>query len=298
VTCRPTAARCGPGWPGAPPSQYGIRDRAKRNTRSPARFVWALERMRDYTFSLSLSTPQLNNFLTCRYMEHVCRITRPYTDLVRIFSNWTEVSDQVLVYEHPAGVSRRTGKAQKIHCHVLIQGCLIGEEALKKRIKNMIQLSGNADWSWTKKEYSDPKKYITYMTKGIYQPKYNKGYDPEELEACRDHWVEKILPAISPESSPILKDSKETIISQWAEYVVHFEKWWKGKAHNMHIDLFKIEARKFWYNQNDHHLGPPGSQQKRFLTWIFYHYKVIGSASRGREYAEKDDDFQVFESLT
>lgn len=231
-------------------------------------------------------------------MEHVCRITRSYAELIRVFSNWTEVSDQVLVYEHPAGISRRTNKTQKEHCHVLIQGCTIGDEALKKRIKNIIQLSGNGDWSWSKANYEGKEKYITYMSKGQYQPKYNKGYDPGELEELRGKWVEPTPPA---KNEPILvkaPDNKETIIGLWAEYVVHFEKWFKGKSHNLTMMEFQREARKFWYNQSDHHLFPPGSQQKRFLTSIFYHYKVLGAASNDVVYEENLEDYTALTSLT
>jgi len=233
-------------------------------------------------------------------MDHVCRITRPYADLIRVFSNWTEVSDKVLVYEHPFGISLRTGKTQKEHCHVLIQGCTIGEEALKKRIKNIIRLSGNGDWSWSQAKYDGVEKYITYMTKGRYMPKYNKGYSEEFLENLCAKWVAPVSPAVPERSEGTGKapDNKETIIGIWAEYVVHFEKWFKSKSHNLTMMEFQREARKFWYNQSDHHLFPPGSQQKRFLTSIFYHYKVLGAALKNGTYEENLEDFTVLTSLT
>jgi hypothetical protein len=33
-------------------------------------------------------------------------------------------------------------------------------------------------------------KYITYMSKGKYDPKYFTKYTPEEIKACRDAWVD------------------------------------------------------------------------------------------------------------
>jgi len=227
-------------------------------------------------------------------MDHVCRITRSYAELVRVFSNWTEVSDQVLVYEHPPGISRHTGKMQKEHCHVLIQGCKIGEEGIKKRIKSIIRLHGNGDWCWSKSKYEGREKYITYMSKGKYQPKYNKGYETSELEQLRGKWIEPILPAID---QPILvkQPDKETVIGIWAEYVVHFEKWFNGNKH-LEMKQFQQQARKFWYNQSEHHLFPPGSQQKRFLTSIYYHYKVINAGNH--VYDETELDTMEFNALT
>jgi len=224
-------------------------------------------------------------------MEHVCRITRAYTDIVCVFSDWTKVSDKVLVYEHPAGISRRTKKHQKKHCHVLIEGCTIGIEALKKRVK-FAKLRGNEDWSFSLKDYTGPERYISYMTKGKYEPSYNKGYEPHTLEQLKSIWVD--YPE-QPMSAPPLVQAipKDSLISTWAEYTVHFEKWWKNKQ-IVTISQIQKEARKFWYKHTEHHLFPTGSQQKRFISSIYYHYKMTTVAN----YEENDYEFEELNKLT
>ena len=235
-------------------------------------------------------------------MDYVCRITRPYVDISGLVLNWSETADQVLVYQHPEGISRRTKKFQKTHCHLLIQGCRLGTaEGLRKRVAKQYKLKGNEDWSFSDKDYDGSPKYITYMTKGIYLPAFNKGYDATQLEQLKNAWVEPTCvetpQLISPATPP-----KDTVVSIWAEYLVYMEKWFKpliAKEVPLGISQFQRKARLFWYNQSEHHLFPPGSQQKRFITSIYYHYKVLQSnVIDPTVFIESDETSEILNSLT
>lgn len=112
---------------------------------------------------------------------HACRISRDYSELKELIANWTTVCSKLLVYQHPADE-----EVKKTHCHFLMEGCRIGQEGLRKRVKTIIQLYGNDDWSFVQKEYDGQvERYIIYMTKGHLDPVYNVGYCPVYLEECR-----------------------------------------------------------------------------------------------------------------
>ena len=234
-------------------------------------------------------------------MDYVCRITRSYNDISGLILDWSTTCEKLLVYQHPAGKSARTGKTQKEHCHFLIQGCKIGLEGLKKRSKPIIKLSGNEDWSFSDKNYTDSEKYITYMTKGRYSPVFIKNYEVTQLDQLKNAWIEPVRvetpQLISPAPPP-----KDTVVSIWAEYLVYMEKWFKpliAKDVSLGITQFQRKARLFWYNQSEHHLFPPGSQQKRFLTSIYYHYKVLQSnVIDPTVFIESDETSEILNSLT
>lgn len=112
--------------------------------------------------------------------------------LMPVAAAWALQADKVLMYEHP--------EDGNIHCHFLLEGVYCTVETLKNAYKSLgIQLRGPGQVSFKTSYKAGPTtidiseqtkgRYITYMTKGKYDPSYNKGYDPEYLEVCKAAWT-------------------------------------------------------------------------------------------------------------
>jgi len=107
-------------------------------------------------------------------------INRPFTDISGFVNKISSEAEKLLVYEQ----DHRDGSGH-IHCHLLILNFPITKKQLYKR--NMfkeLQLDG------TKKEfgfdeYQEGRDTISYMTKGIYDPVFNKGFTQEEITEAK-----------------------------------------------------------------------------------------------------------------
>ena len=128
-------------------------------------------------------------------MNYAIRFTEPYQTLATTVSDWALKSDKVLCYEHTGS------KTDKVHCHLLLFGCDVSTDQLKNLAKaHGLAGKGNAYWSF-KTSYKDKssgakfpiteetvKKYVCYMSKGVFDPKYNKGYTSDDLKECKGAW--------------------------------------------------------------------------------------------------------------
>jgi len=129
--------------------------------------------------------------------HYAIRISREYIDISGTINKMSELSEMSVWYEHPADED-----VSRTHVHGLLMSSSINTDSVKNWIKKELNLKtfDRSDWvfstTYTSKKikYSitmeSYPKYITYMTKGIFQPKFNKGFDPEFLEQRRLLWVE------------------------------------------------------------------------------------------------------------
>lgn len=122
--------------------------------------------------------------------NYAVRITRSYEVAERAVVALATRCDKMLAYEHIGTAT------EKVHIHLILVGVRCDEDTLKNVCKRngLATLKGNGDWSFKTKDkkygdVEDSPRYITYMTKGKYDPKYNKGYTPEELEEAKQLWV-------------------------------------------------------------------------------------------------------------
>jgi len=213
---------------------------------------------------------------------HTLRISRAYEDIKDVIEDWEKVSAKLLVYQHDADE-----EVNRTHCHMLIQECELGIEGLKKRVKSK-GFMGNKDWSFTTPD-ENIEKYIIYMTKGILDPVYNKGYDPAYLEKCKKKWVEPAAKQRGERSEPT--DKKETaLIKQWLEYRDYCMSY-KDVKTTMHMELkdFRGMSINYWKSKNKG-LMPTASTYKRFLVSVYIHYcDTVGKASSEQVIDEIDD---------
>lgn len=123
------------------------------------------------------------------------RVHRPYDDISGICEIWSSRSVSSIVFEHEPDE-----KVRRIHCHMLIYGVDVKEEALKRMWKDKPNdISGNGGWSFsdTYKEdgqelqmtWESRSKILTYLTKGKYEEKLIKNISKQEVDEARSKWV-------------------------------------------------------------------------------------------------------------
>lgn len=123
-------------------------------------------------------------------MEGYCvRITVAYNMLPNVLEKWTDICEQIIVYEHPAPPASRQ------HCHLLIVNPKVTSKTFKDR--SGLGNGGNAFWSWKNlkpKTRASALMYIRYMSKGKYDPKYCDGqirhFGAEDLAIEKANWVQ------------------------------------------------------------------------------------------------------------
>lgn len=126
-------------------------------------------------------------------MNYAVRITRPYVQVAAWVSRVAMVCEKVVIYEHSKNVSR-------IHIHAHLWGCADTDDTLKNWLSQTLNVKVNkSDISF--KQIYKPKGStqsrpidegnISYMSKGKYDPVYNKGYSQEELAELKAKGFDK-----------------------------------------------------------------------------------------------------------
>lgn len=122
------------------------------------------------------------------------RIHAPSEQIKKSLGLWSSVCEKILAYEHDS--------QNRVHTHLLVLGCQRTSENLKDMCRSVgLSLKGNGEWSF-KNGYTDKAskkkveltehtmdRYVVYMSKGKYDPYYNKGFDPEYVNRMRAEWV-------------------------------------------------------------------------------------------------------------
>ena len=158
--------------------------------------------------------------------HYAVRVTHSFLQARPIVHEWAMRADKVLVYEH----SKDTNTARdKTHIHML----LVNTSIDKKQLRNIagatgVPVKGNEHMSFKMAE--EPfGTYITYMTKGVLDASYNKGFTPEELAQYKHDWItpheyvketpwSKLYDAYAPEApKPPTPEQYASVIRQWVE---------------------------------------------------------------------------------
>lgn len=147
-------------------------------------------------------------------MDYAIRIRRSYASL-KLFSEYlNEVVTKWVIYEHP--------EEGNVHIHGLLLGCNCSTDTLKNQVKKALGVTKfpKEEWSFiteykdknTKQMYKvsqeNSDKFITYMSKGKYEPKGSKGYEIEYFEERRKAWITRTNETERP--TPKKRSKKET----------------------------------------------------------------------------------------
>jgi len=112
--------------------------------------------------------------------SYAVRITHPQTTVQHIISSWATQCEKLVAYEHT--------DATKIHCHLLIVNSRIGKKQLRNIAANCgVNVKGNESMSF--KAYDSNARYLTYMSKGQFNPFYLQGITQDECDAAKAEWV-------------------------------------------------------------------------------------------------------------
>jgi len=146
------------------------------------------------------------------------RISMPYASLHDVVDGWRHLCSQLIVYEHPSEVANR------VHCHMLI----IDPHQCVRSFKNASGLKngGNSLWSFKGCKQEGFPKYITYMSKGIYDPSFSGGtleqYTWKQLENFKNNWIDvpQGTPRVTPGTQKWL-DFRQYLLTNplWIAYV-------------------------------------------------------------------------------
>lgn len=158
--------------------------------------------------------------------HYAVRVTHAWLQAQSIAHSWALRADKVLVYEH----SQETKTAKdKIHIHMLLVNTSVDKKQLRNLAKQTnVPTKGNENMSFKMAE--EPfTKYITYMSKGVLKPVYNKGFTTEELEEYRLLWIEpnnyvketswsKLYQAYEKDALPLPSvEDRATVARKWLE---------------------------------------------------------------------------------
>lgn len=135
-------------------------------------------------------------------MNVAIRVSVAY-DVLTGFETIYELCDKVVVYEHEADEEVKT-----THVHMLLEGYKRKEDTLRNAIKK--HYTGPNFALKVKKDDGSPvdDSFITYMSKGTLDPKYNKGYDDGFIATRRGEWVERRV-GVRLQSGKLVKDPEE-----------------------------------------------------------------------------------------
>lgn len=178
------------------------------------------------------------------------RITLPFSDVSGTVRAWALKAEQLVCYEH---LGKKSGKR---HVHLLMLGVIVDKERLKQVAKQCgIAGGGNEFWSF-KKAKPETRRYITYMTEGKNDPMYNKGFEDDYLQACKDEYEQG---EAEPSRDEKLYNDFEAVVSMFvrdtmAPYdhetrLVRFP-WYDGTLVLRHSDRLKQEAKSWAFKRN------------------------------------------------
>lgn len=118
----------------------------------------------------------------CIYtMDLFVRITVDYERVKDFLQRLSDDADKLIVYQHDAS---------RVHIHFYIVNVRIKPDAIKTRFKKFMGINEwpRTDWSF---ESATDDGCIRYMSKGIFDPVYNKGFDLDRIAELKSSWVDK-----------------------------------------------------------------------------------------------------------
>lgn len=144
---------------------------------------------------------------------------KSYDDAIKLITELSELSSKCVWYYHPNG---KEGKGP--HFHGLVFGYPKTDETCRNTIKKTLNLEGAGTFAVSDKL---PKKmggkkmtelltptYITYMSKGIFDPVYVSSYENSYIELLKTYWIDNEVK--NPNIQNIfVEETKKKAITQW-----------------------------------------------------------------------------------
>ena len=163
-------------------------------------------------------------------MEHYAiRISRPYTDISGVITKASDLSEQSVWYEHPADED-----VSRTHVHGLLLCSSIKTDTVKNWIKKELAVTEFSKYDWAfatsfkTKDKRDIKitkdnyeRYVTYMTKGRFEPVFYKAFTKESIEDCKALWVDYKAPTVIHHGEATHEKTRRTTTFDMEEEVLN-----------------------------------------------------------------------------
>lgn len=111
------------------------------------------------------------------------RVRTPYQKVKDVIEQLAIKCERIIVFEH-------NERSDNIHIHFLVEGNTISTDTIKNYFKRGGFDAGEKGQHWSFNAATD-RGCITYMSKGVLDPVYVKGYPKEETDELRKKWVPK-----------------------------------------------------------------------------------------------------------
>ena len=189
------------------------------------------------------------------------RISLSYDEVKLVIPVWEAKANQIIVFQHDAD-----SKVSRTHVHILIVGCTVKEERLKRMFYSVYPAhkeagsKGNDLWKWASKYGTPDLGFITYMSKGKLRSKYSKNISPEVEESHRLKWSEPTTD---------LPPSKKKEYDEYTEIKKSYQNTHDLTNKDTIITLDGIRKWTMsWYYRRDGRL-PPATAYKRNAGSLF-----------------------------
>lgn len=127
--------------------------------------------------------------------NYAVRVTRSASALSKVYEKLDSQCESVIVYEHP--------DEGNVHCHMLLLVCEVSTDTLKNYIRKVVGNVERTEWSF--KSGAD-KDFISYMSKGKYDPVHLFGLGADEIAVYKAKGYDK--KAIRLEDGHLVKPIK------------------------------------------------------------------------------------------
>lgn len=165
-------------------------------------------------------------------------------------------AEKAVFYLHP--IKDKTGQAIP-HIHGLIFNWANHPDTFRNEVKKTLDVKGsqlgvsNTYERGTKMEEQHIPKYVTYMTKGKFDPIYVKGFEQSWLDKMRSQWREPTTVRISGDLTVVTNgEVKKKVITQFAiarELEVWILEQVANDNHPTHANVIK-QARLILHSHN------------------------------------------------
>lgn len=152
--------------------------------------------------------------------------------------DWARRATKMVAYEHP--------EEGNIHCHILLMGVYCTDQTLKDDLKSHgVGLKGAGQLSF-KTTFKSPDKvkleineetclkFITYMSKGKYEPKYFTTFTQEDIKSCKDAWINYRH-----------KSKDEILYTDFVKYIMEREKTLSVTIEDIRPEAIEFAKRKY-----------------------------------------------------
>lgn len=119
-------------------------------------------------------------------MNYVIRFDNDWNTSKELFNKIIENSEKVVAYEHPASDTKC------VHIHALVWGWKKGEDTLRNLCKRLSKGSYECKSKIRRGGDAVNEDFITYMSKGKYEPVYLMGWCEEFIREKKEKGYDKI----------------------------------------------------------------------------------------------------------